>query len=81
MWSILKILSSKKLVEKINFKTDIWRDGLKSACQAIKGVDSKLVETILNEVVPRGMCGVKFSDISGQDKAKEALHEMVVLPR
>jgi len=67
-------------VKKVSEPSKTARDGLKSACQAIKGVDSKLVETILNEVVPRGMCGVKFGDISGQDKAKEALHEMVVLP-
>lgn len=56
------------------------KEGLKSSCSGIKGVDKALVETILNEVVPKGMGGVKFSDISGQEKAKEALHEMVVLP-
>jgi len=56
------------------------KEGLKSSCSAIKGIDRTMVETILNEVVPKGMGGVKFSDISGQDKAKEALHEMVVLP-
>ena len=67
--------------------------------QAIKGVDSKLVEMILNEVIPRGSTGVTWADVSGQtiylthvwnpfltrflsgqDKAKAALHEMVVLP-
>jgi len=56
------------------------KEALKTSCSGIKGVDKALVETILNEVVPKGMGGVKFSDISGQQKAKEALHEMVVLP-
>jgi len=53
---------------------------LKSKCMQIKGQDPKLVETILNEVVPKSSTGVKFSDVSGQEKAKAALHEMVVLP-
>ena len=35
----------------------------------------------MNEVVPKGATGVCFSDISGQEKAKAALQEMVVLPR
>jgi len=56
------------------------RDGLKKACQVIKGCDGKLVEMILNEVVPKGATGVSWSDVSGQEKAKSALHEMVVLP-
>ena len=47
----------------------------------IKGCDSKLVEAMVNEVVPKGATGVRFSDISGQEKAKAALQEMVVLPR
>ena len=34
--------------------------------QAIKGVDSKLVEMILNEVIPRGSTGVTWADVSGQ---------------
>lgn len=56
------------------------RDGLKKACQVIKGCDGKLVETILNEVIPKGATGVCWADVSGQEKAKSALHEMVVLP-
>jgi len=50
------------------------------ATKLIKGCDSKLVEAIVNEVVPKGATGVRFSDISGQEKAKAALQEMVVLP-
>jgi len=56
------------------------RDGLKKSCQVIKGCDSKLVEMILNEVIPKGATGVSWADVSGQEKAKSALHEMVVLP-
>ena len=37
-----------------------------SSFQAIKGVDSKLVEMILNEVIPRGSTGVTWADVSGQ---------------
>ena len=43
-------------------------DGL--LCQLIKGCDPKLVETILNEVIPRGSTGVSWADVAGQDKAK-----------
>jgi len=56
------------------------KEGLKKACQVIKGCDGKLVETILNEVIPKGATGVSWADVSGQEKAKSALHEMVVLP-
>ena len=60
-------------------KSDL--DGVRNATKLIKGCDSKLVEAIVNEVVPKGATGVRFSDISGQEKAKAALQEMVVLPR
>ena len=60
-------------------KSDL--DGVRNATKVIKGCDSKLVEAIVNEVVPKGATGVRFSDISGQEKAKAALQEMVVLPR
>ena len=46
-------------------------DGL--LCQLIKGCDPKLVETILNEVIPRGSTGVSWADVAGQDKAKVIL--------
>ena len=42
-------------------------------CQLIKGCDPKLVETILNEVIPRGSTGVSWADVAGQDKAKVIL--------
>ena len=56
------------------------RENLKRSCGVIKGCDSKLVESILNEVIPRGTTGVSWADVSGQEKAKTALHEMVVMP-
>jgi len=56
------------------------KEGLKRACQVIKGCDGKLVESILNEVIAKGSTGVSWADVSGQEKAKAALHEMVVLP-
>ena len=55
-------------------------DGIRDVTKLIKGCDAKLVEAIVNEVVPKGATGVRFSDISGQEKAKAALQEMVVLP-
>lgn len=55
-------------------------EGLREATRVIKGCEPKLVEAILQEVVPSGATGVRFADISGQEKAKAALEEMVVLP-
>ncbi|KAL4238170.1 hypothetical protein ACF0H5_002882 [Mactra antiquata] len=45
----------------------------------IKGVDKKLAETILNEIIDSGP-PVSFQDIAGQDTAKQALQEIVILP-
>ncbi|XP_045166158.2 spastin-like isoform X2 [Mercenaria mercenaria] len=45
----------------------------------LKGVDKKLAETILNEVIDSGP-PVSFQDIAGQDTAKQALQEIVILP-
>uniref|UniRef100_A0A8C6VRN7 Fidgetin-like protein 1 n=1 Tax=Nothobranchius furzeri TaxID=105023 RepID=A0A8C6VRN7_NOTFU len=44
-----------------------------------KNVDSKLASLILNEIVDRG-ASVSFEDIAGQDLAKQALQEIVILP-
>ena len=45
----------------------------------IPNVDDRLVEFILDEIVDSGQT-TKFSDIAGQDKAKQALQELVILP-
>lgn len=46
---------------------------------ALKGVDSRLAHLILDEVVD-GAAPVLLSDIAGQQVAKQALAEMVILP-
>ncbi|KAM4040579.1 spastin isoform 2-T2 [Anomaloglossus baeobatrachus] len=45
----------------------------------LKNVDSNLANLILNEVVDSGP-SVKFADVAGQDLAKQALQEIVILP-
>ncbi|XP_064490254.1 spastin-like [Ornithodoros turicata] len=45
----------------------------------LKGVESRLAHMILDEVVDSGPA-VLFSDIAGQEVAKQALREMVILP-
>ncbi|XP_030635672.1 spastin isoform X2 [Chanos chanos] len=44
-----------------------------------KNVDSKLANLILNEIVDSGSM-VHFDDIAGQELAKQALQEIVILP-
>ncbi|XP_061087024.1 spastin isoform X1 [Conger conger] len=45
----------------------------------LKNVDSKLANLILNEIVDSGSA-VRFDDVAGQDLAKQALQEIVILP-
>ena len=45
----------------------------------LQGIDPKMQELILNEVVQKDM-GVQWDDIAGLDQAKQALYEMVILP-
>ncbi|XP_059475168.1 spastin isoform X3 [Neocloeon triangulifer] len=46
---------------------------------SLKGVDPKLAQLILDEILEGGP-PVEWDDIAGQDSAKQALQEMVVLP-
>ncbi|XP_055525288.1 spastin isoform X5 [Wyeomyia smithii] len=45
----------------------------------VKGVEQKLVQIIMNEIVEGG-AKVQWQDIAGQEVAKQALQEMVILP-
>ncbi|XP_051238130.1 spastin isoform X2 [Dicentrarchus labrax] len=45
----------------------------------LKNVDGKLAELILSEVVDSCL-SVRFEDVAGQDLAKQALQEIVILP-
>ncbi|XP_063161979.1 spastin isoform X5 [Candoia aspera] len=51
----------------------------KKDMKIFKNVDSNLANLILNEVVDSGP-SVKFDDIAGQELAKQALQEIVILP-
>ncbi|GAB0100438.1 Spastin [Sergentomyia squamirostris] len=46
---------------------------------SVKGVEQKLVQIIMDEIVEGG-AKVEWNDIVGQDVAKQALQEMVILP-
>ncbi|XP_063992055.1 spastin isoform X1 [Diachasmimorpha longicaudata] len=45
----------------------------------LKGVDPKLAQVILDEIL-EGSAAVQWEDIAGQEVAKQALQEMVILP-
>ncbi|XP_044263475.1 spastin isoform X2 [Tribolium madens] len=45
----------------------------------LRGVDTKLAQCIIDEIVEGGL-QVQWDDIVGQDAAKQALQEMVILP-
>lgn len=45
----------------------------------LRGVDPKLAQNILDEIVEGGQ-RVQWDDIVGQETAKQALQEMVILP-
>lgn len=52
---------------------------MKRETKNLKNVDGKLANLILNEIVDNGS-SVRFEDIAGQDLAKQALQEIVILP-
>ncbi|XP_069688721.1 spastin isoform X4 [Periplaneta americana] len=51
----------------------------KTPSPALKGVDPKLAQIILDEILEGG-ASVQWEDIAGQEVAKQALQEMVILP-
>ncbi|XP_076585430.1 spastin isoform X2 [Chaetodon auriga] len=51
----------------------------KKDAKNLKNVDGKLANLILNEIVDSGS-SVRFADVAGQDLAKQALQEIVILP-
>lgn len=62
-----------------NGKPTTVRQPPKRDMRNFKNVDSKLANLILNEIVDNGAT-VSFEDIAGQDLAKQALQEIVILP-
>ncbi|CAN9499963.1 unnamed protein product [Ophioblennius macclurei] len=62
-----------------NGKPSAVRQPPKRDLKNFKNVDSKLANLILNEIVDRG-ASVSFGDIAGQNLAKQALQEIVILP-
>ncbi|KAL5268622.1 hypothetical protein ACHWQZ_G002462 [Mnemiopsis leidyi] len=60
-------------------KTPVGAPGHISNCKALKNIDSKLKNIILDEVVS-DKPGVTWNDIAGLDNAKQTLQEIVILP-
>ncbi|XP_034486903.1 spastin isoform X1 [Drosophila innubila] len=53
--------------------------GASTPLVTVKGVEQKLVQLIMDEIVEGG-AKVEWTDIAGQEVAKQALQEMVILP-
>lgn len=47
---------------------------------SVKGIEPKLVQTIMDEIIESGTQRVQFTDVAGNETAKQALKEMVILP-
>ncbi|XP_042357891.1 spastin-like [Plectropomus leopardus] len=62
-----------------NGKLAVVKQPPKRDVKNFKNVDSKLANLILNEIVDSG-ASISFEDIAGQDLAKQALQEIVILP-
>uniref|UniRef100_A0A3Q1ISL6 microtubule-severing ATPase n=2 Tax=Anabas testudineus TaxID=64144 RepID=A0A3Q1ISL6_ANATE len=62
-----------------NGKPSAGKQPPKRDMKNFKNVDSKLASLILNEIVDSG-ASVSFEDVAGQNLAKQALQEIVILP-
>uniref|UniRef100_A0A3P8YQ76 Fidgetin-like protein 1 n=1 Tax=Esox lucius TaxID=8010 RepID=A0A3P8YQ76_ESOLU len=80
--STIKPGSSRTNNVKVSIRTN-YRPASSSALRRdmknFKNVDSKLANLILNEIIDSGS-SVSFDDIAGQELAKQALQEIVILP-
>ncbi|XP_029306357.1 spastin-like [Cottoperca gobio] len=63
----------------LNGKSTAVKQPPKRDMKNFKNVDSKLANLIMNEIIDSG-AAVSFEDIAGQDLAKQALQEIVILP-
>ncbi|XP_029376861.1 spastin isoform X2 [Echeneis naucrates] len=71
--------TTPRMPKALNGKPAAMKQPAKRDMKNFKNVDSKLANLILNEIVDSG-ASVSFGDIAGQDLAKQALQEIVILP-
>ncbi|KAH8291869.1 hypothetical protein KR054_001565 [Drosophila jambulina] len=84
--AVRRQLSSGRNTPPLRSRTPINNNGPSSSGSgastpvvSVKGVEQKLVQLILDEIVEGG-AKVEWTDIAGQEVAKQALQEMVILP-
>lgn len=66
-------------VSRTTPKTPVGAPGHITSCKALKNIDNKLKNIILDEVVSEAP-GVTWDDIAGLDNAKQTLQEIVIFP-